>query len=86
MFNHIALNRTTTGWQVIADGEDITDNIVGWHVELNEHNRPYGPPRIWLAFLPDGLTVDSGSWRDEPCGPADEGIDIENDAKMEQTG
>lgn len=63
MFDHITMTRTPTGWQIHADGQDITEDTVGWHIEPT--TTPNSPPKIWLAFLPDQLTLDS-TWRDNP--------------------
>lgn len=65
MIEHVAIRRTTSGWEITLDSEDpdtgqrteiITEHVVGWQVE------PAGPAnapaQVWLAFAPRNLTID----------------------------
>lgn len=57
--------RPTHGWSVFADGEDITNQVMGWRVEPY-HDNPSGHAVVWLAFIPEQFILEGGLRRSHP--------------------
>lgn len=58
MFESIIMNRTPgNNWEIIADGVDITDSVMGWQVV--PASGPETMPLLWLAFMPRHIIMDS---------------------------